>query len=317
MIAYTARRLLTALPVFLGILMLSFAFVQMLPGDPVLMMLGETDQVTEEFIEQRRAELGLDRSIPVQFFAWLRELAQGNLGNSFTTGQPVSELLLERIGPTLALTGTALLLALTIGVPLGVLSAIRQNTAIDYGAATVSMLAISIPNFFLGLLGIFLFSLWLGVLPSGGMQTPGQPFSWGDLLTHLILPASILAAVLLGPYVRYTRQGMLEVMRQDYMVAAKAKGVSRPGIVVRHGLRNALIPLSTVVAIQIPALLAGAVVIETVFSWPGMGRLIFTSITQRDYPIILAVVMLSAILVMLFNLMADLLAGVLDPRIRF
>jgi peptide/nickel transport system permease protein len=316
MLSFAIRRLISAVPVFFGILAISFVFVQLLPGDPVLMMIGDTDSVTEEYLAQRRAALGLDRSLPVQFIAWMGQLSQGNLGYSFLTKLPVQDMLLERIGPTLLLAGSAMCMALLIGVPLGTWSALRQNTGIDYTAAVVSMLAISIPNFFLGLLGIFVFSLNLGILPSSGMQTPGAPFALVDLLRHLILPAGILSAVLIGPYVRYTRQGMLEVMRSDFIVTATAKGVPRFGVIFGHALRNALIPLTTVLAIQIPSLFAGAVVIETVFSWPGMGRLVLSSISQRDYPVILAVVLLSALLVMIFNFLADVVAGILDPRIR-
>ena len=178
------------------------------------------------------------------------------------------------------------------------------------------MLAISIPNFFLGLMAIYLFSLKLGWLPTGGLRTLGAEPSFGDSLAHLIMPAGVLAAVLIGPYVRYTRQSMLDVLHQDYMTTPKAKGVPRPLILTFHGLRNALVPLTTVIAIQIPALLAGTVIIETIFTWPGMGQLVLEGISRRDYPIIVGVVLVSAVLVMAFNLIADMMAAILDPRIR-
>ena len=248
--------------------------------------------------------------------AWVGEVFKGNLGTSFHRRAPVTELIWGRVGPTALLTGTGVIIALLIGVPTGVIAAIRQNSWFDYFSATGSMVAISIPNFFLGLMAIFVFSLQLRWLPTGGLRTLGGTPSFGDSLRHLIMPAGVLSAVLIGPYVRYTRQSMLEVLRQDYITTATAKGVPRQAILVFHGLRNALIPLTTVIAIQIPALLAGTVIIETIFSWPGMGQLVLEGITRRDYPIIIGVVLVSAVLVMIFNLLADLLAAVLDPRIR-
>ena len=318
MLNYAIRRVLIAVPVFFGILFLAFVLVQLLPGDPATMMLSvEEFSADGEFIERRRQEMGLDRSIPVQFVGWVRELASGNLGYSFhRRGVAVADLLLDRAGPTLLLTSFGIGIALLIGVPLGVLAALRQNTWIDYLSATLSMLAISIPNFFLGLSGIFVFALTLGWLPTAGFGPLGGERTAAVAFRYLLLPGGILAAVLIGPYVRYTRQSLLEVLRQDFITTATAKGVTRTGVVVLHGLRNALIPLTTVLAIQIPALLAGTVIIETIFAWPGMGRLVLEGIQARDYPIIIGVVMASAVLVMLFNLFADLLAALLDPRIR-
>ena len=318
MLTYIARRALIAIPVLFGITVLSFVFTRLLPGDPVLMMLSiEEFAAGEEFIARRRQELGLDQPLIVQYFAWLRELFQGNLGFSYhRRGVSVVDLLLSRAGPTVLLTVTGVSMALLIGVPIGIFAALRQNKLFDYVSAGFSMLAISIPNFFLGLMAIFVFSLWLGWLPTGGIGPLGMERTVGNAMLHLVMPAGVLSAVLIGPYVRYTRQSMLEVLRQDFMTTAKAKGVARPAIVVLHGLRNALIPLTTVVAIQIPALLAGTVIIETIFTWPGVGRLVLEAIGSRDYPIIIGVVMVSAVLVMFFNLVADVLAALFDPRIR-
>ena len=317
MLRYTVRRLLLAVPVLFGILFMAFVITRLLPGDPVLMTMSiEEFDAPPEILERRRAEMGLDRALPFQYVAWVGEVFQGNLGTSFHRRAAVTELIGIRIGPTVLLTGTGVLLALAIGVPIGIFAALRQNTWFDYTSAAGSMLAISIPNFFLGLMAIFVFSLQLKWLPTGGLRTLGGDPSFSDSLKHLIMPAGVLSAVLIGPYVRYTRQSMLEVLRQDYITTATAKGVPRRAILIFHGLRNALIPLTTVIAIQIPGLLAGTVIIETIFSWPGMGQLVLEGITRRDYPIIIGVVLVSAILVMLFNLFADLLAAVLDPRIR-
>lgn len=317
MLRYLARRLLIAIPVLFGILFLAFIMTRALPGDPLLMMMSiEEFEASEEYLETRREQLGLNDPLPVQYVAWVGEVFQGNLGTSFQRREPITEIIGERIGPTIRLTGASVLIALLIGVPTGVIAAIRQNTWFDYTSATGSMLAISIPNFFLGLMAIFVFSLRLGWLPTGGINTLGQEPTFMDSFVHLIMPAGVLAAVLIGPYVRYTRQSMLDVLRQDYITTAKAKGVPRRAILIFHGLRNALVPLTTVIAIQIPALLAGTVIIETIFTWPGMGQLVLEGITRRDYPIIVGVVLVSAVLVMIFNLLADLLAAVLDPRIR-
>lgn len=317
MLAYLIRRVLIAIPVLLGILALTFVLVHMLPGDPATVLLTPEELIGDpDIIERRRAELGLDRSLPVQYFAWLGELADGNLGVSFHRKVPVTDMMGPRVMPTLVLAGTGVAIALAIGVPVGVAAALRQNTKFDYLSGAGSMLAVSVPTFFQGLIAIYIFSIWLGVLPSGGMRTLGVEASGLDLLRHLILPAAVLSSVLMGPYVRYTRQSLLDVLRLDHVITAKAKGVPYWGVVTKHALRNSLIPLTTVLAVQIPALLAGTVIIEYVFSWPGMGRLVIEGINSRDYPVILAVVMITAVLVLIFNFIADVTAALLDPRIR-
>jgi peptide/nickel transport system permease protein len=317
MFRYLVRRLLIAVPVLFGILFMAFIMTRALPGDPLLMMMSiEEFGASEEFLDQRREELGLSSPLVVQYAIWVGEVFQGNLGTSFHRRAPITEILANRIGPTLRLTAAGVVLGLLIGVPTGVVAAIRQNSWFDYSSAVGSMIAISIPNFFLGLAAIYVFSIRLGWFPTGGMSTLGGDGSLRDSLLHLAMPAGVLSAVLIGPYVRYTRQSMLDVLRQDYITTATAKGVPRRSILVFHGLRNALIPLTTVVAIQIPSLLAGTVIIETIFGWPGMGQLVLEGITRRDYPIIVGVVLFSAVLVMAFNLFADLLTAVLDPRIR-
>ncbi|AYY12413.1 ABC transporter permease [Actinobacteria bacterium YIM 96077] len=319
MLSYVGRRLLISVPVLFGILGISFIFVQMLPGDPVraLMSPEELATASPEYIEQRRSELGLDKPIFVQFAAWIGEVLQGNLGHSFRRNTPVADMIFERIGPTAILAITALSIALIIGVLLGTFAALKQNSWFDYLSSVTSMMAVSIPNFFLGLMAIYIFSISLGIFPTGGMRTlaASNPSAL-DRVHHLILPALVLAINLIGPYVRYTRQSMLEVIRQDYITTARAKGVPWMKVVFGHGLRNALIPLTTVIAIQVPILLTGLLVIETIFSWPGLGRLTFESIMGRDYPVIVAIVFISAVFVVLFNLLADVTAAALDPRIR-
>lgn len=317
MLTYLVRRAFIAVPVLFGILVLTFIMVHMLPGDPATVMLSPEELTgSADLVEQRREEMGLNDPLPVQYVTWVAELAKGNLGYSFHRGVPVTSMIGPRVMPTVLLTASGVGIALLLGVSIGVFAALRQNTWFDYFSAGGSMLAISVPTFFQGLVAIFVFSLWLGVLPSGGLRTLGAEATTRDLLWHLVLPAGVLSSVLMGPYVRYTRQSMLDALRQDYITTAHAKGVPGRGVVVRHALRNSMIPLTTVLAIQIPALLAGTVIIEFVFSWPGMGRLVIEAIGSRDYPIILAVVMMTALLVLLFNFLADVAAAILDPRIR-
>lgn len=317
MIALLARRLTLSLVVLVGISMLLFALLQLMPGDPARMMI---DPLTfrgnwEEAVDRRRAELGLDQPLIVQYGIWISEVLKGNFGYSYINGRPVTELLLSRVDATVRLTGTALLIALTIGIPVGIIAAIRRNTAVDYGATVISLLAISVPSFFVALLGIYIVSLQLGWLPTAGMNSPGDS-GFLDSLEHLILPASILGFALAGPWVRYSRAAMLEVLNQDFLTTARSKGLGRVHIISRHALRNALIPLVSVLAIQIPNLLAGAVVIEQIFSWPGMGRLALDAVRARDYPVVLGFVLFVAVFVLISNLIADILYAAIDPRIR-
>ncbi len=318
MYRWLIRRILVSIPVFLGITILSFCFVRLAPGDPVRMMVNPEYMAggAEDFIARKRAELGLDQPLPVQYVAWLGQLSQGNLGYSFFDRRPVGDILKERIWPTTELMGTALLLALAVGVPLGLLAAIHQYSALDYISAVVSLATISTPSFFLGLAAIYIFSLKLDLLPTSGMFTAGQPRTVGDDLDHLILPAVILGLNLAGPFVRYARSSLLDVIRQDYLTTARSKGLGSRLVILRHALPNALLPLITVIGIQIPALFAGAVVIEQIFSWPGMGQLALAAITQRDYPVLMGFTMVIAVLVLLSNLIADIAYAVVDPRIR-
>ncbi len=318
MYRWLVRRVLVSIPVLIGITILGFLFVRLAPGDPVRMMINPEYMAggAEEYIAQRRAELGLDKPLPVQYVAWLTEVTRGNLGYSFFDRRPVGDIIKERVVPTIELMGTALLLALVIGVPVGLLSAVHQYSALDYTAAVLSLAAISTPSFFLGLAAIYVFSLKLNLLPTSGMYTAGASRSIFDDLHHLILPAAILGLNLAGPFVRYARSSLLEVIRQDYLQTARAKGLRSQTVIVRHALPNALIPLITVIGIQVPALFAGAVVIEQIFSWPGMGQLALASITQRDYPVLLGFILVIAVLVLLSNLIADIAYAVVDPRIR-
>src|SRR5579859_4788312 len=318
MYRWIVRRVLISVPVLLGITMCSFVFVRLAPGDPVRMMINPEYMAggAEEAIARQRALLGLDQPLPVQYVAWLAELGRGNMGYSFFDRRPVGDIIKERLWPTTELMGTALLLALAVGVPLGLLAAIRQYSVLDYAAAVLSLATISTPSFFLGLAAIYVFSLKLNLLPTSGMFTAGAARNIGDDLDHLVLPATILGLNLAGPFVRYARSSLLEVIRQEYLTTARAKGLRATVVILRHALPNALIPLITVIGIQVPALFAGAVIVEQIFSWPGMGQMALASITQRDYPVLMGFTMIVAVLVLTCNLFADIAYAVVDPRIR-
>lgn len=314
---YTAKRLLSTGVVFIGISILVFVLVRQVPGDPVQMTISPTDVIGggEEFIEAERKRLGLDQPIYVQYLTWLSDIFRGNLGYSFSTRAPVTEVIGARLGPTFELLGFALLIALLVAVPLGILAALNRNKWPDYAASILSLGVLSTPSFFIGLLAIFVFSLQLGWLPSAGMVTPGDG-SLGDRFLHILMPATVLGMVVAGSFIRYVRSSVLDQLGRDYLRAATARGASRSRVVVRHALRNSLIPLITILAIQIPLMTAGSVVLEQVFAWPGMGQLIVASIQNRDYPVIVGFTLVIAALMLLSNLIADLLYGVADPRVR-
>jgi peptide/nickel transport system permease protein len=315
--AYLVRRLLTNVLVFFLITLAIFTLVHKTPGDPIAMQI-PADQLNSgsaEFIAAKRHELGLDQSIVVQYWHWLVNALHGDLGYSLLNGRPVTEMLAERIGPTLELMLVGLVISLFIAFPLGILAARRRNTVLDYGTAAVSLGSVSIPIFFVALIAIYVFTLKFQWLPSSGISDPTAP-SLGDTLAHLVLPALILGFGNSGTYMRYVRSSMITELNADYVRTAEAKGATPRRVVLRHALRNSLIPVLTAVATNLGQLLAGAVVIEQVFAWPGMGQLAVSSVGQHDYSVIIGFALLVAILVLLSNLLADVLYTVVDPRVR-
>ncbi|MFN2169229.1 MAG: ABC transporter permease [Anaerolineae bacterium] len=314
MTRYIARRLLVSIPVLFGVTLIAYFIMTLAPGDAVDMLI--SPGLSEQDIALKREALGLDEPVLLQYVKWLGELVQGNLGYSFTNRRPVTERIGERLGATLTLTLTALALSYIIAIPIGVISAVRQYSALDYSTTIFSFLGISIPNFFFGLLMIYIFALKLDLFPTGGMQTIGEPFSLSDRAMHLVLPVIVLSLQNTGVVMRYTRSGMLEVIHQDYVRTAKAKGLSERLVLYRHAIRNALIPVITLAGVQLPFLLGGAIITEQVFNWPGMGRLAVEAINQRDYPTIMALNLMAAVMVIAGNLFADVMYGVVDPRIR-
>jgi peptide/nickel transport system permease protein len=316
---YLLRRLLISVPVLIGITIATYTIANLAPGDPVTALLNPEVAATlgPGWVQEQKRTLGLDQPIPVRYAIWLKELARGNLGFSLTDRQPVARKLAERVWPTLRLMFTALAISLLISIPAGVLSALKQYSPLDYAVTAFGFVAISIPSFFLALGAIYVFAVKLDWVPTAGMATVGAPPSLLDSLHHLILPALVLGLAQAAPLMRYTRSGMLEVIRQDYVTVARAKGLREGAVVFRHALRNALIPLVTVIALHLPALLGGTVIVEAVFAWPGMGTLAITAIRGRDYPVIMAINLISALLVLASNLLADLVYALIDPRIKY
>jgi len=312
---YLIRRILVALPVILGVTVISYFIISLAPGDAVDLMVDPTMSKTD--IEQRRHDLGLDKPAYVRYGIWLKELSQGNLGYSYLNSQPVEKRIGERIIPTLGLSLCALLLAYLVAIPVGVISATRQYSWIDYTSSVFALIGVSIPGFFLGIGLIYIFSLKLDLLPVSGMRSLGIEPNVVDLIQHLILPAFVLSTGTMGSVTRYTRSAMLEVVRQDYIRTARAKGVAERLVIYKHSLRNALIPVITLLGLQIPGLLGGAIITEQIFGWPGMGRLAIEAITQRDYPVLMGLNLLAACLVVAGGLLSDALYSTADPRIRF
>ena len=312
---YLARRLLLLVPVLAGVSVVIFMVLHLSPGDPVEIMLGS--QATQEDRARLRAELGLDQPLHVQYGRWLGHVARGDLGRSLWMKRPVLDEVLGRFKATLVLTGTALLLSSLAGVALGVASAIRPNSVLDRLSAVASLFGASMPTFWLGIVLMVIFALWLGWLPASGMYAAYGGGDLRDLLAHLVLPAVTLAAASVTIIARLTRATMLETLGQDYIRTARAKGVVERAVVLRHGLKNALIPIVTVVGVQAGYLLGGAVLTETVFAWPGVGTLMVQGILARDFPLVQGCVLVVALSFVLVNLAVDLLYACLDPRIRY
>jgi len=304
-VRFLARRLLLTIPVLIGVATLVFSLIHLVPGDPVQAMLGES--ASPQDVAQLRAKLGLDRPLLQQYASFAAGVLHGDLGTSLRTNQPVTGVILERMPATLELAVAAMLVAMLIAIPLGIIAAVRKGTAIDHGATTLALVGISMPTFWLGPLLAIVFSVWLGWFPVSGRGT----------FANLVLPAVTLGAPLSAMLARMTRASVLEELRELYVTAARARGVSEARAVLAHAFRNSLIPIVTVIGLQFGSVLTGAVITETIFAWPGVGRLLVQSISARDYPAVQGCILLIAVTYVSMNLLIDVLYGVLDPRIRY
>ncbi len=318
---YILRRVAISVPVLVLITAIIFILLELAPGDPLAAMLAPARGVvapTEEYVAELRKTFGLDRPAPVRYLIWLGQVARGNLGASVTTSRPVVQEIRDRLPATLELMVISTILAIVIGVTLGVYSALHQYSFLDYILMALSFTWVCVPAFFFALLTIFLFAIHLDWLPAGGFRTVGiEKFSLLDNLKHVILPAFVLTMGNLAEYVRFTRASMLDVMQSDFATVAKAKGLHVPTIIFRHILRNALIPIVTRVGLSVAWLFSGALIVETVFRWPGLGVLMLQGVMTRDYPLILGMNLFISVTVLVSNLVTDIAYAFVDPRIRY
>ncbi|ARK32195.1 ABC transporter permease [Halalkalibacter krulwichiae] len=315
MINYIIKRVIMMIPILFGISILSFAIMYAAPGKPAILNLDP--EISPEVREAQAERLGLNDPVPVQYMRWLGNVAQGDFGTSYSRKIPVTDMILERLPNTILLMASSLFIAAIIAIPFGVISATRQYSLTDYGVTVGSFLGLATPNFWLGIMLIMLFSVQLGWTPVGGISTIGADFSILDRLHHLILPAFVLATADMAGLTRYTRSSMLEVINQDYIRTARAKGFRERRVVYKHGLRNGLIPVITMFGLMLPTMIGGSAIVESVFNWPGIGKLFIDATFQRDYPVIMAITMFGALLTVIGNLVADILYAVLDPRIEY
>ncbi|WP_334191903.1 ABC transporter permease [Pararhodobacter sp.] len=319
LIRFVLRRLLQSLPVLLGIATINFLFVNLAPGDAADVLAGEAGAASPEFMAALRERYGLDEPLHVQFLVYMGKLLTFDLGYSFRFSRPVTELLLGNLGPTLLLMTTAILFACSMGVFLGVLAARCVNRWPDYLISVGALIAYATPVFWLGLMMIVLFSVKLGWLPSSGMQSIGAGYTgWRkvlDVAQHLIMPATVLGMYLTAFQVRLMRASMLEIGEQDFVTTARSKGLSEQAIAYRHVLRNAILPMVTMVGLQVGAILGGSVLIETVFAWPGLGRLAYNAVFQRDLNLLLGLLFLCSIMVVVTNILTEVVYRLIDPRI--
>ncbi|MGO4137121.1 ABC transporter permease [Rhizobium brockwellii] len=317
MLQYSLRRLIIGISMLVALSMLIFLLLRLTPGDPIDAYIDPNLPMSPSDLADLRRSLGLDQPLPVQYLGWLQQALTGNLGYSIKRlDQPVLGLVLSRIGPTVLLMGTALAFAIVAGITFGVIGAVRRNSLADLSLSVVALAGISSPAFLSALLGLYIFSVRLHWMPSGGMLTPGEEFSVGDLLHHLILPAALLSVAQAALIMRYMRASLLEVLNQDYVRTARAKGVREFWVISKHALRNALLPIVTLIGSTIGLAIGGAIFIESVFNWPGMGLLLVDAVQTRDYPVIMGATLVIGACVIVVNLLTDITYAVVDPRIK-
>ncbi len=313
---YILKRLGISIIVFFGITILAYAITSMMPGTPMDFVVASNPNMSAEQIAALTEQYGLDKPLIVQYFSWLWQMLHGNLGYSYQTSQDVFQLIVAKLGPTLLLTVTSMVIALIIAIPLGILAAVKPKSGFDYISSAFAFIGNSLPGFFFGMILILLVSVKLNWLPMSGMYTMPDNHNFADLIRHLILPAFSLSLQQLGYFMRYMRSSMIETLGQDFIRTAKAKGLSRNSIIIKHALRNSINPIIVNIGAQIPFLIGGSVVIESLFSWPGIGKLLTTSIDARDYPVLMGITIFIAVAVLIGNLLVDIVCSLVDPRIR-
>ncbi|WP_133709446.1 ABC transporter permease [Rhizobium sp. BK313] len=317
MLRYSLRRLIIGVGMLIALSMLIFLLLRLTPGDPIDAYIDPNVPMSPADLANLRRSLGLDQPLPLQYLGWLQNALTGNLGYSIKRlDQPVLSLVLSRIGPTVLLMGSALVIAIIAGIAVGVFSAVRRNSLADLSFSVFALAGISSPAFLSALIGLYIFSVRLHWMPSGGMLTPGEDFSIGDLIHHLILPAALLSIAQAALITRYMRASLLEVLNQDYVRTARAKGVMEFWVITKHALRNALLPIVTLIGSTIGLAIGGAIFIESVFNWPGMGLLLVDAVEARDYPVIMGATLVIGICVIVVNLLTDITYAVVDPRIK-
>ncbi len=322
MMQYVARRLLIAVPTLWLITVITFLIINLSPGDPLVGLILSSEgavpaQMSPEYVQSLRVKYNLDRPLAERYVLWLKQILRGNLGMRFGEQQSVTEAIGNRLPYTLELMTTSLLIAVLIGIPLGIISGLKQYSRVDYSLTVVALAGISIPEFLVGIFLIYGVAVKLHWLPTGGILTPGASFTWGDNLRHLILPATALCLAYVSTFMRYARSSVLEVLHQEYVTTARAKGLRERVVISVHVFRNALLPLITVIGLTLPRLLAGSVIVETIFNWPGMGLLYIQAERARDYTTIMALILISAVMVLLANLITDVVYAIVDPRIKY
>lgn len=317
MLPYVARRAAVGLLMLLALTVLIFALLRLTPGDPIDAYINPTVPMSASDLDELRERLGLDQPLPVQYFAWLGAALGGDFGYSIQRGGiPVLPLVVDRIGPTVLLMLSGMAISVVVGIATGILGAVRRNGVTDVSLSVAAFIGISSPAFLTALLGLYGFSVLLDWAPSGGMLTPGVPFSLGDLLSHLVLPAVLLSIGHAAMIMRYMRASLLEVLSQDYVRTARAKGVLEFWVIVKHAVRNALLPVITLIGSTIGGAIGGAIFIESVFNWPGMGLLMINAVARRDYPVIMCATLLIGASVIIVNLLTDIAYAAVDPRIK-
>lgn len=317
MIKYVIKRILTMIPLFIAITFAVYFLANMAPGTIVDSIVAGQQDITQEDIDRLYEEYHLNDPVVFRYVRWLGDLLHGDMGRSYRSNESVASMIGQRIGPTLLLTGTALLIAIIIGIPLGVLSAIKPKGFWDNVASVLTFLGSSFPAFFIALLGVYFFSVKLKILPSTGMYYSGQPHTVIALIQHLIMPAVAISFGIVGRFIKQTRGSMLEVLNEEYIKTARSKGIKEIRVIIKHALRNAMIPIVTAIGLTAPFLIGGAVVIEQIFGWPGLGTLMNVSIIARDYPAVMGGAVVICAVVLVCNLIVDLIYAVLDPRISY